>query len=254
MPQLFQALTFLLMMAVVTPAGAQGPAFHSEEVNESWTGYTASGTEPFWQLIIDDEVISFENFEIFWTLAPRTPAYDLIGATAFQTRIEMVSGDDAPENLDGRDMVVIIRPDVCTDGMSDHAYPQTVNIFMGDEYYGGCGGDPATILHGDWQVIQLGSETMPQDGARITISFGTDGSVSGSGGCNRYGASYEIHGNLTIDAVRSTRRACPEPIGGNESRFFALLGEVVGYGVPDSGGLSLYTVDRTDIVLLPAED
>lgn len=254
MSRSISAFMILLTATAMTPADAQGPAFQSDEDNESWTGYTGSGTEPFWQLTIDEDAITFEHFEMFETSAPRTRAYDLFDATAFQTRIETVSGEYAPENLNRRDMVVIVRAHACTDGMSDRTYPQMVNIFMGDQYYSGCGGDPAEVLHGDWRVIQLGSQTMPQDSNRITISFGTDGSVSGSGGCNRYGASYEVHEGLAIGPVRSTRRACPEPIGGNESRFFALLSEVIGYQVPDSGGLSLYTVNGADIVLLPAED
>jgi hypothetical protein len=47
----------------------------------------------------------------------------------------------------------------------------------------------------------------------ITIEFG-ENEVSGTGGCNHYGGSYQVSGNsLTIGDVFATEMACPEPPG-----------------------------------------
>lgn len=51
-------------------------------------------------------------------------------------------------------------------------------------------------------------------GSQLTASFGTDGKLSGSAGCNNYTATYEISGmNLKIGPAASTRMACAAPAG-----------------------------------------
>lgn len=52
------------------------------------------------------------------------------------------------------------------------------------------------------------------DGSTITATFGADGRVSGSAGCNRYHAAYVVEGSsITIQAPATTRMACSEPEG-----------------------------------------
>lgn len=52
------------------------------------------------------------------------------------------------------------------------------------------------------------------DGSEITATFGTDGVLSGSAGCNQYHAAYVVEGvSITIQAPASTRMACSEPEG-----------------------------------------
>ena len=49
-------------------------------------------------------------------------------------------------------------------------------------------------------------------GSAVTMTFGTDGRVSGSAGCNRFTAGYQASGrSLKITAPATTRRMCPEP-------------------------------------------
>ena len=53
------------------------------------------------------------------------------------------------------------------------------------------------------------------------------GRVSGSGGCNQFGAAYRLEGDrVIVDPLQSTRRGCDGPIMDQETRFFAALQQV----------------------------
>ena len=63
-------------------------------------------------------------------------------------------------------------------------------------------------------------------GTEVTATFGDDGRVTGSGGCNRYFGPYERAAEaLRIGPLASTRMACLEPAGASEQEtaFFAAL-------------------------------
>jgi heat shock protein HslJ len=69
-----------------------------------------------------------------------------------------------------------------------------------------------------WQAIFYnngrGAAVSVLDGSTITATFGADGRMSGSAGCNRYHAAYTVEGSsITIQAPASTRMACSEPEG-----------------------------------------
>jgi heat shock protein HslJ len=64
--------------------------------------------------------------------------------------------------------------------------------------------------------------------APTTLSFATDeggaGRLSGSGGCNRYTATYTITGDrLTVGPVAATRMMCAADTMRQEQRFFEAL-------------------------------
>jgi heat shock protein HslJ len=66
-------------------------------------------------------------------------------------------------------------------------------------------------------------------GAEITATFGDDGHVAGSAGCNRYGGTWFVDGEaLTIGPLATTRRLCPDPAGRmeQEAAFLAAMGRV----------------------------
>jgi len=63
-------------------------------------------------------------------------------------------------------------------------------------------------------------------GTEQTASFGLDGSLSGSGGCNGYSSTYETEEDrITVGMVASTLMFCAEPAGlmDQESQFFQAL-------------------------------
>ncbi|MDU9003670.1 META domain-containing protein [Sedimentitalea todarodis] len=84
----------------------------------------------------------------------------------------------------------------------------------------------ATRLHlvgGEWLVEDINGEGV-MDILQTTLVFGTDGQLSGTGGCNRYSGTYELSGDmLSIGPLASTRMACPEAISNQENRFFETI-------------------------------
>jgi uncharacterized lipoprotein YbaY len=63
-------------------------------------------------------------------------------------------------------------------------------------------------------------------GTSLDATFGADGRLTGSAGCNRYSAGYEVEGEgIEIGPAAATRMACPEPEGimAQESSFLTAL-------------------------------
>ena len=51
-------------------------------------------------------------------------------------------------------------------------------------------------------------------GTKMDVTFGKDGILSGSAGCNNYNTTYAVNGDrITISPVASTRKFCAEPEG-----------------------------------------
>lgn len=79
----------------------------------------------------------------------------------------------------------------------------------------------------------------------ITMTFGDDGTVAGTGGCNSYTGTYEPtqDGGLTFGPIAATARACADPdVDATEQAFFAALPKVTSYRID---GLQLTLLDET---------
>lgn len=83
-----------------------------------------------------------------------------------------------------------------------------------------------------WQASQLGGSPV-LEGSTVTAAFGADGSLAGSGGCNRYRTTYTtVDTTITIDgAVASTMMACDQAVMAQEAAFFAALTGVRSFAV-----------------------
>jgi len=75
-----------------------------------------------------------------------------------------------------------------------------------------------------WRLSRLRRNEPVPEGVKVTAVFG-DGSVSGSGGCNRYSAAVVENDppGFSIGPAASTKMACPDPAGGFEDRYFSAL-------------------------------
>ncbi len=83
---------------------------------------------------------------------------------------------------------------------------------------------PANLVGRPRTIATVGERTMPAENAP-TIQFRDDGIVTGKAGCNTYRARYRITENdLTILAITSSRKACPDPIMTLEADFLTALG------------------------------
>lgn len=77
-----------------------------------------------------------------------------------------------------------------------------------------------------------GDLVSPLPGTQVTLSFGADGSLGGSGGCNRYTNAYQLDETaLTIAPGAATEMFCAEPIGlmDQEAQYIALLPATAAY-------------------------
>lgn len=113
----------------------------------------------------------------------------------------------------------------------------------------GCSSTSAALPGTDWQVSTLG-DTPAIPGADPTLSFATDGTVSGWDGCNRFGGTYKESGSsLTITLGPSTLMACPDAIMAQASTFATGLSETTSYRM-DKANLTLRNASGADIMEL----
>ncbi len=77
-----------------------------------------------------------------------------------------------------------------------------------------------------WTLVSYGDPSNPQsalEGTPVTISFSQSG-VSGNGGCNSYGGSFQYDANtITISQVIRTLMACEQPIMDQEDAYLNAL-------------------------------
>jgi uncharacterized membrane protein len=87
--------------------------------------YRALGTEPFWNLIIDNQELTFIPSEGAQVRQPRPQAIIGVAGEIYQTP---------------RINVNIVRGQRCSDGMSDRVYPDKVQVDVDGRRFEGCGG------------------------------------------------------------------------------------------------------------------
>jgi heat shock protein HslJ len=84
----------------------------------------------------------------------------------------------------------------------------------------------AAVPDGAWELVTstfIGAGRIPGV-PRATLAF-KDGRMSVFSGCNSANAAVRLVDDwLEVQAMATTRRACPEPLGSFENRFFKLLG------------------------------
>lgn len=72
------------------------------------------------------------------------------------------------------------------------------------------------------------------DRVQTVIEIAGDGTVSGSGGCNRLTGKAAIDGDaIRFGPIASTQMACPEAVMAQENRFFGALDKVRGWHIDD---------------------
>lgn len=95
-----------------------------------------------------------------------------------------------------------------------------------------------------WQLSNVdsgGLSTSPVDGTTITLNFGTDGTVSGSAGCNDYNGTYRVASGDQIAFLNltTTRKSCAEEVMKLETEYLRLLGTGGTYRLPAGSRLEL---------------
>jgi heat shock protein HslJ len=113
----------------------------------------------------------------------------------------------------------------------------------------GCGGAPVSLLTGgEWLVEDVAGGGVI-DNAEVTIEFLADGSVFGSGGCNRYSGGFTLTGEgLGFGPAATTMMACPEAASNMEQSFFQTLSTVIRFDISDTGALMLYDAEGAQVI------
>ncbi|MEP2530729.1 META domain-containing protein [Shimia sp.] len=76
--------------------------------------------------------------------------------------------------------------------------------------------------------VELDPKRVPE------LTFGPEGRVSGTSGCNRLNGTYESQGqNVTFGQFAVTQMACPGPLNDQERAFFKMLDQVRSYAIED---------------------
>lgn len=84
-----------------------------------------------------------------------------------------------------------------------------------------------------WSGVHIAGDSIPS-GIEVTLTFGTDGRLTGSAGCNRYFADYEQNvSSLKLGSIGATKKMCPELNMVAEQRYLAALRQANGWGMKD---------------------
>ena len=95
----------------------------------------------------------------------------------------------------------------------------------------GGGGGGASLQGPEWLLVTMGDRDVPPTPS-ITATFGANGQVTGSGGCNQYFADYTSdETSLTVGNIGSTRMACEDEVMARETTFFEGLGSSVSWSI-----------------------
>lgn len=184
-------------------------------------GFRASGNEPGWRLdIANGQITLLTDMGQTRTVMP-APAPVVTGG------VRTYAATDR-----GRSVRITITDKICADTMTGMPHPHTVAVVLDGTTLNGCGGDPATLLHGEWIVDSIDGAAVVK-GSKPTITFGTDGRLSGNASCNRFMGGFKLTGeSLVIEHPASTMMACvPDEAMKQEGTFLKLLESVTGFSV-----------------------
>jgi heat shock protein HslJ len=218
----------LLIAALLVGGCAQTAA-----PGEGETLLRARGQEPSWSLQITGD-------QLQWQAGDQT-------FTAQMRPAPSASGMRLAGMHESQIIEVWTKARVCRDSMSGMPHPYEVLVRLDERRYAGCGGEPAALLQGEWQVSALAGG-LPM-GAQLTLQFDARGRVSGRAGCNRYTSGYTLSGEgLRIAPGAATRMACAPEFMDVEGRYLRQLAAVQRFDIGEDGTLQLIGAQDQRIV------
>jgi heat shock protein HslJ len=94
--------------------------------------------------------------------------------------------------------------------------------------------DPASLA-GEWKLDSYGSAEVLSAAlgdVEAGLTFGEDGAVTGTSGCNEFGGSYTVEGDqITFTEIVSTLKLCDTPLMGQEEAMQQVLTETALYRI-----------------------
>jgi heat shock protein HslJ/membrane-bound inhibitor of C-type lysozyme len=208
------------------------------------TGFRGFGTEPFWDVTIDQDRMTLSR------------PYDqqVIEGIALNTTLANQHGRAYEATVQGMELSFRVAHQLCEDDMAGAQYPAQVRLTLDGETFKGCGGDRHRLFRGaEWVVEDLAGESII-DRSRITLRFLEGNRVAGRASCNRYMGGYNLTGEgLSFTPLASTMMACAPALMNQERRFLGLMETVVDGRIDREGALVLRTADGDTLRAYQAE-
>lgn len=197
--------------------------------------FKARGNEPGWMLTIEDGALSLAwNYGEDELSAP-APAPEREGAV---TRYSVPA-----ENLS-----VTVTEAICNDDATGMPHPYRVSVDIRGTALKGCGGEPVSLLAGEWLVEDINNGGVI-DNSHATLSFSDDGRLAGTGSCNSYSAPYTLTAeSLSVGPAVATRKACAPALMNQEQKFFDSLAKTERFEIDETGALILLGADGARIL------
>jgi heat shock protein HslJ len=200
---------------------------------------TARGNEPGWRIEVSDKTIVFqgqdgENF----TIEPLPPVTTADGIETYSAKV----GD--------RPFTLTLADNICTDTMSGMPYPKTATVTLGERTLAGCAGEPASLLHGDWRIGDIGGNAVVAQ-SEPTLSFDLDGSIHGNASCNRFFGHFTLTGEgLSISETGASMMMCDQPLMDQERSLLKAFEAVHRFEVASNGQVRLLGGDDRPLVTI----
>lgn len=193
----------------------------------------AVGNEPSWHADVTEKGIAFRTLEGEQVDISPLPEANVVGDTRSYSA-----------TVEGKPFSLSVSERLCVDAMSGMPHPVSVVVDWNGKEFSGCGGNPAELLHGEWRITELG-ETGVLAKSEPTITFGTDGSVSGSASCNRFRGSYTLTGeSLGLSGLALTRMLCEAALIEQERSVVETLETTSHFEIDGEGRLVLLAGDK----------
>jgi len=110
--------------------------------------------------------------------------------------------------------------------------------------------EAAAPLIGTWKLIAYGPVDSPSPAVtavEATLTFGADGKLTGSGGCNSLSGDYEGKGEqITFGPITSTLMGCPDPQMAQEGIVHQVLTGTANFKIEGN----TLTITNNDMVLV----
>lgn len=217
--------TSILLAFAISVAGPIAMAAEGE--------FVARGNEPGWIVRKGADGLTFQSMGAEPVAVSPLPAPETVEVYR--------------STVDGKPFVLTIANTLCVDTMSGMPHPSTVTVEIGDQRLNGCGGEPATLLHGDWSVTAIGGKPI-LDGSEVTLTFNDDGMLSGGASCNRYFGGFALTGEgLTITSPGASMMMCDAPLMEQERLYLDILTATTGFEIGPGGSLVLSAGDGRTI-------
>lgn len=201
--------------------------------------WTARGNEPGWHVDVSDTAISFSSME------GETFSIEPVPEPVRAEEIEVYTG-----TADDKAFTLVAIDKICTDNMSGMPFPKAVVVTIGGRALVGCGGDPLSLLVGDWKVEEIAGEPVIAT-SETSLAFDLEGSMHGNASCNRFFGGFTLTGEgLTLSPGGATMMACETGLMEQEQRFLAALEQVNRFESLADSRLKLVDVEGNTVLAL----